>query len=127
MKQSKIERNISLYVAAWNVEDLDTIKLAITEFWTDESTYMDDKTPEIKGIDALANLIHKSYEKLPGRRFSQLTNPDIFNDTGRYTWMLHKKDETTHAGMDFFEFNSEGYITRIVGFLKPLTPYHPFY
>lgn len=106
MKQSKIERNISLYVAAWNVEDLDSIKFAITAFWTEESTYVDANTREIKGIDALADLIQKSHHALPGRRFSQLTNPDTFNDTGRYTWMLHNTDETTHAGRIFLNLTA---------------------
>jgi len=125
MEQSKIERNISLYVAAWNEEGLDNIKFALTPFWTDESTYTDDQTPTVTGIDAMANLMLKSYEMLPGRRFSQITHPDIHNNMGRYTWMLHRPDKTTSAGMDFFELNNNGYITRIVGFTKTLKPFYP--
>jgi len=125
MKQSKIERNISLYVAAWNEEGIDNIKFALTAFCTDETTYIDYQTPLTTGIDALADLILKSYEVLPGRRFSQLTHPDLHNNTGRYTWMVHLPDEKTSAGMDFFEFNSDGYITRIVGFTKTLKPFYP--
>ena len=120
MEQPGIERNITLYVAAWNEEGLNNIKFALTAFWTDETTYIDFQTPLTTGIDALARLIQQSHALLPGRRFSQLTRPDMHNYTDRYTWRLHRTDGTTADGMDFFEFNSTGFITRIVGFLKPL-------
>ena len=60
MEQSKIDDNITLYVAAWNAEGLDNIKVALTAFWTDETTYIDYKTPLVTGIDAMAELDRKS-------------------------------------------------------------------
>ena len=122
MERSKIEHNITLYVAAWNVEGLDNIKFALTAFWTEESTYIDYKTPLVTGIDALAELIQQSYSVVPGRTFSQLTRVDEHNNMGRYTWRIHLTDGTTADGMDYIEFNNDGFITRIVGFLKPLEP-----
>ena len=122
MEQSKIEHSINLYVAAWNVEGLDNIKFALTAFWTDETTYIDYKTPLTTGIDELADLIQQSHEMMPGRTFSTVTRVDAHNNTGRYIWRLHPVDAPTVDGMDFIEFNNDGFITRIVGFLKPLEP-----
>lgn len=123
MEQSKIERSITLYTAAWNLEGVDDIKFALNAFWTDDTTYMDAQTPLLTGIDAMAALIQQSYTVLPGRKFRQLTHPEVHNNTGRFGWLLVREDETTAEGMDFFEFNNDGYITRIIGFSASPQPF----
>jgi len=120
MEHSKIESSISQYVETWNLEDIEAIKKAIPAFWTPETTYEDVNTPKATGIDALAGLMMESYKILPGRKFRQLTIPNIVAQSGRYTWLLIRADGTTAEGMDFFEFDVNGLITRIVGFVVPL-------
>lgn len=76
---------------------------------------MDHLTPKLTGIDALIALIKTSNEKVPGRTFD-LLKLNTHNSTGLSLWRGNLPADSTIDGTDFIEFDSNNYITRIVGF-----------
>ena len=116
MNTLSLEESVKLYAQAWNEEGLENIKAALEKCWTAESTYIDPQNPLTKGADELAALIQTSEDKMPGRKFRQLSEPDFHNHSGRFKWLLTRKDGTTREGFDYFEYNDNHQITRIVGF-----------
>lgn len=113
----KIEKNIRLYVAGWNETTPEAIKAAFGECCIQEVTYTDKTTPQFTGLELLVGLVMESYTKVPGRTFSLLTEPECFEGKAYYTWGLHLPDKAPRPGHDFLEYNEDGLITRIVGFL----------
>jgi hypothetical protein len=111
-----IENAIYQYTNAWNQEDPITIKAALYRCWTEDSSYTDPQNPLITGRDALANLIYSSYEPMPGRTFRLLSQVDYHNGSGRFRWELIQPGQEVQEGMDYFEYNGQNQITRIVGF-----------
>lgn len=111
---ASVEEMIEKYVNAWNNHTLAEFKAAFAECWAADATYTDPNY-DIAGLDAIAGLAQISLEKIPGRTFSVLTQPEHHHNVGRYNWQVHLP-EGTKDGFDYFEFNSEFKITRIVSF-----------
>lgn len=121
MSKQTIEESIEQYVAAWNEKGTENIKAALEKCWTDDSTYADPNNAPTKGLDSLAMLIGRSHEQMPGRRFSPLSKPEFHHGSGCFKWRLTKKDGEARDGLDYFEYDSENRITRIVGFFEILS------
>lgn len=111
---ASVEEMIEKYVNAWNNHNLAEFKAAFAECWSPEATYTDPNY-DIAGLDAVAELAQISLDKIPGRTFSVLTQPEHHHNVGRYNWQVHLPEGTKH-GFDYFEFNSDFKITRIVSF-----------
>jgi hypothetical protein len=116
-----IEASIDQYTNAWNQTDPASIKAALHHCWTDRSSYIDPQSSLTIGPEALAELIYSSYEPMPGRSFRLLSQIDYHNGSGRFRWELSQPNHEVLEGMDFFEYNEENQVTRIVGFFGPLT------
>ena len=116
---SSVEEMIKQYVAAWNGKGLDEYKSAFAECWAPDATYTDPNFALVKGVDGIAELAQTSLEKSPVRKFHVLTKPDYHHNVGRYTWNVVLPKETKE-GFDYFEFNDENQITRLVSFFGPL-------
>jgi hypothetical protein len=116
---------ISRYVSAWNEETPEAVEAAFAEccvqgvIYTDKNarTYTEKQTPLIEGIDQLTALVMGSHTKVPGRTFSMLTAPQYFDGHCHYSWGLHIPGNNVKAGWDYIQYNEEGLITHIVGFL----------
>lgn len=116
-----IEKSIEQYTEAWNQKDPIAIKEALYHCWTEASSYIDPQNALITGPNALANLIYSSYEPMPGRTFRLLSKVDYHNGSGRFKWELIQSGQEVQEGMDYFEYNGEKQITRIVGFFGALS------
>ena len=116
---SSVEEMIKQYVAAWNEKGLPGFKAAFAECWAADATYTDPNFALIKGVDGIAELAQASLELVPVRTFQVLTLPDHHHNVGRYTWKVNLPQETKE-GFDYFEFNPENKITRLVSFFGPL-------
>jgi hypothetical protein len=112
-----IIETISKYVGAWDEKTPEAVKAAFQECCAAEITYTDKNTPPLHGIDALRDLVMSSHAKFPGRTFSVLTQPEYFDNQCYYSWGVTFPGKEEIAGRDFIEYNGEGLITRIVGFL----------
>ncbi|HEY0177176.1 MAG TPA: nuclear transport factor 2 family protein [Pedobacter sp.] len=114
-----VEEMIEKYVAAWNLKGLEEFKAAFAQCWADNATYTDPNFALVRGVNGIAELARASLEKVPVRTFHVLTRPDYHHNVGRYTWKVDLPGET-REGFDYFEFNEENKITRLVSFFAPL-------
>ncbi|SDF20304.1 SnoaL-like domain-containing protein [Mucilaginibacter pineti] len=114
-----VEEMIEKYVAAWNGKSLAEFKTAFAECWAADATYTDPNYENITGVDGIAELANGSLEKIPVRTFNVLKSPDYHHNVGRYTWNVVLPEETKE-GFDYFEFNEQNQITRLVSFFGPL-------
>jgi hypothetical protein len=112
-----VEKMIEAYVGAWNNKGLDEFKAAFAKCWAADATYTDPNLALVKGVDGIAGLAQSSLEKIPSKIFHVLTQPEYHHNVGRYTWSVDLPEET-REGFDYFEFNEQYQITRIVSFFK---------
>jgi hypothetical protein len=111
-----IEETILTYTSAWNETEREAIMEKISQCWAPEGTYSDRLTDTITGPKAITDLIISSYGQMGPRTFQVLSEPQVHHQSGRFRWLAIKPEEYPVEGMDYFEFNSENRITRIVGF-----------
>jgi hypothetical protein len=112
---TSVEEMIEQYVSSWNEGNLDDFKAAFARCWAADATYTDPNFELVKGVDGIADLAQFSLEKLPIRKFAVLTQPEYHHNVGRYNWKVDFPGETKE-GFDYFEFNGENKLTRIVSF-----------
>jgi hypothetical protein len=110
-----VEEMITKYVAAWNNNTPEEFKVAFAECWAADGTYTDPEFELIQGVDGIAALAVESLKRVPSRKFSVYTQPEHHHNSGRYNWQVHLP-EGDKVGFDYFEFNNEFKITRIVSF-----------
>jgi hypothetical protein len=111
-----IEDTILTYTSAWNETEREAILGRIKECWAPEGTYTDKLTDTITGQDAITDLILSSHVQMGPRKFKVLGQPDTHHSNGRFNWLAIRPEGYPIAGMDYFEFNEENRITKIVGF-----------
>jgi hypothetical protein len=115
-KVKNIEEAILTYTSAWNETEREAIIEKISRCWAPDGTYTDKLTDTITGQEAITNLIISSYEQMGPRTFQVLAEPQIHHQSGRFRWLAIRPSGYPAEGMDYFEFDSENRITRIVGF-----------
>jgi hypothetical protein len=111
-----IEETILTYTSAWNEIAREAILEKISKCWAPCGTYTDRITDTITGQDAIADLIISSYGQIGPRTFQVLAEPQVHHQSGRFRWLAIRPEGYPIEGMDYFEFDSENRITRIVGF-----------
>jgi hypothetical protein len=116
VKTQTVEETITQYIQAWNEKGVEKIKAALGKCWVDDGTYTDPNNPPTKGFNGLAAVIQSSWDKMPERKFSQISKADFHHNSGRFKWLVTRKDGSKTEGLDYFEYDSENRITRIVGF-----------
>jgi hypothetical protein len=116
---ASVEEMIDLYVQAWNGKSLAEFKAGFAVCWAEDSTYTDPNFALISGVDGIAGLAQSSLDLYPIRTFSVLTAPDYHHNVGLYSWTVDLP-EHTRDGYDYFEFNEQNQITRLVSFFEPL-------
>ena len=120
MNAQTIEESIAQYFVAWNEKGVKNIKAALEKCCTADGTYTDPSNPPMKGLDALSAVIQGSQDKMPERKISLTSKVDFHDNSGRYKWLLTKKNGDKSEGLDYFEYDSENRITRIVSFFGVL-------
>jgi len=120
-----IKEILDYYLSAWNAETPDAVKAHFLKCCTPEitytdrnaSTYTDDPEHLVRGIDQFTDLVMGSHAKIPGRTFSILSLPQYFEGHCHYSWGLHIPGQEVLVGWDYFQYNDENQITKIIGFL----------
>lgn len=120
MNAQTVEESIAQYIVAWNEKGVKNIKAALEKCWTADGTYTDSNNPPMKGLDKLAAVIQGSQDKMPERKISVTSKVDFHDNSGRYKWLLVKKNGDKSEGLDYFEYDSENRIVRIVSFFGVL-------
>jgi len=116
-----IEASIAQYNEAWSVKETEAIKATLKDCWTAESTYTDPQTDLLKGFEGLAAHINGFHKHFIGGKIQQASKADCHHHSGRFKWILTQADGVKIEGMDYFEFNDQNQIIRIVGFFGPFT------
>lgn len=111
-----IKETILTYTSAWNETEREAILEKIRKCWVPGGTYTDPLTDTITGPDAVTDLIIGSYKQMGPRTFQVLAEPQVHHQSGRFRWLAIRPEGYPVEGMDYFEFDSENRITRIVGF-----------
>jgi hypothetical protein len=111
-----IEETILTYTSAWNETEREAVLEKISTCWAPGGSYTDRLTDTITGQDAIADLIISSYGQMGPRKFQVLAEPQVHHQSGRFRWLAIKPEGYPVEGMDYFEFDNENRITRIVGF-----------
>ena len=111
-----IEETILTYTSAWNETEPEKIKALISRCLAVDGTYTDRLTDTITGQQGITDLIIRSYEQMGPRTFQVLSAPETHHNAGRFRWLAILPEGYPVEGMDYFEFNSDNRITRIVGF-----------
>jgi len=108
------------YTSAWNEKTAAEVKVAFADSVADEITYQDKNTPLVTGIDAFVDLVMSSHEKMPGRSFALLTEPEYFDGHCYYAWSINIPGHGEFEGRDYVEYNAENKMTKIIGFVPNL-------
>lgn len=125
MKTQTVEESIAQYFRAWNEKGVKNIQATLEKCWTaDVGTYTDPNNPPIKGLEGLAMVIQGSQDKMPERKIELISKVDCHDNSGRYEWRLTKQNGEKSEGLDYFEYDSENQITRIVSFFGALALKH---
>ena len=111
-----IEEIILIYTSAWNETEREAIREKIDKCWSAEGTFTDKVTNTITGRAAITELIISSYDQMGPRTFKVLAEPVTHHRSGRFRWLVIRPEGYPAEGMDYFEFDEQNCITRIVGF-----------
>jgi hypothetical protein len=114
--KTSVEKMIEQYVSAWNENSLELYQREFAKCWAKDAVYIDPYS-EVNGLDALADFAYKSLGIMPTRKFSILEKPEFHNTFGKYVWKV-EIGEQTNTGLDYFEFNDNFEITRLISFFK---------
>ena len=121
MDTPTIEDTVERYMQIWNLKGLPNIKAALAKWCAKEVSHSDPNRPAKTGMDNLAAVIQNSQEKFAGRELTLVSKVDYHFGSGRYNWRLTQKDGQKFDGTDYFEYDSENLITRIVTFAGVLS------
>ncbi len=111
-----VEEAVECYMQTWNVKGLQNIRTALAKCCAKEISHSDPNRPPKTGLEWLASVIQSSQEKFAGREIALISKVDYHFSSGRYNWRLTQKDGQRFEGTDYFEYDSENRITRIVTF-----------
>jgi hypothetical protein len=106
---------IKLYENVWAESDSALRLQQIKIFWLDESTY-NDGAASVKGPVELNNMIQNFRRTLPKSILK--SNPVLsFNQNHTWSWTIINKEKNFYLdGRDYVEINTDGKITKLVGF-----------
>lgn len=114
---TSVEKMIEQYLIAWNETTLQGYQTEFAKCWSADAVYTDPYTENITGVDGIVDFAHKSLAIIPTRKFEILDAPEYHHGYGKYVWKVILPDGY-NIGYDFFEYNEDFKITRIVSFFK---------
>lgn len=121
MNTQTVEESIAQYIRAWDEKDPKKIEAALRKCWAADGTYTDPRSAPMKWTNGLVAVIEKSQKEMSDRKITQTSKLDVHHNSGRYEWDLVKKTGEKSEGLDYFEFDSDNRITRIVSFFGVLS------
>jgi len=118
-------RVLSAYVSAWAQDSEADIRRALSDCWTDGSTYTSPITDVVQGVDGLTQLILDLPVMFPDAALGATGRPDVHHGTACLPWRLRSTSRIRTLGrdfglaldgVDFVEFDDAGRIRRITAF-----------
>lgn len=103
---------------AWNEKEQPKIRDHLEAALTPDVHFV-DPTIDIKGIDAFEKMVRDVQTRLPGARYSRISEVDSHHNLFRYHWAIYVGDSLTVQGFDVVE-SSNNKVARVLGFFNDL-------
>lgn len=109
---------VERYIEIWNESDPDARRTSIAGFWAEDGAYT-DPLADVRGHEAISELVGAVQAQMPGMRFRALGDPDGHHDVVRFRWELVAPNggEAVAIGADVALTDADGRVSRVVGFL----------
>jgi len=120
MKTNDLETTVNFYFDAWNSNGIENITALLAQCITPDFEYV-TSSGIFNGIDEMAAIIEKNNHEVPGRSFRLCSNIDGYKNTGRWEWEMIIPNDNNIIGLDIFEINNDGILTKVTGFFPELT------
>jgi hypothetical protein len=106
------------YIAIWNDQDPAGRRARIEALFTEDATFV-DPLADIRGWDAIDQLVGGAQAQFAGLTFAVAGNADGHHDIARFTWHLNAPgtEEPVVVGFDVITLDATNRITQIHGFL----------
>jgi hypothetical protein len=114
---TSVEEMIAQYVSAWNETTLEGYQREFAKCYAADAVYTDPYSEHITGVDGIVDFAYKSLAIVPERIFTVAEQPAYHHHVGKYIWKV-EAPAVTNTGYDYFEFNDQFQITRLVSFFK---------
>jgi hypothetical protein len=108
---------IERYIAAWNETDAAKRRELVGALWAADGSYT-DPLADVRGPDAIAELIGAAQQQFPGFGFTLGGPVDVNHHQARFTWHLGPAGaEPVVIGFDVVVLDGDGRIASVHGFL----------
>ena len=106
-------------LAAWNERDPSKVRGHLERGLSPGVEFIDPSV-ETHGIDEFEANVHKVQAGIPGAVYSRTSGVDSHHCLHRYSWEISQDGEVVLPGFDVAELDSDGKVTRVLGFFGPL-------
>jgi hypothetical protein len=111
------ENLVGRYLAAWNEDDDEARRKAVSELWADDGAYT-DPLAQVAGHEAIAAVIAGARQMFPGFVFTPAGPVEGHHDIARFAWNLGPAGaEPVVVGFDVVQVAADGRLRRVHGFL----------
>ena len=105
------------YIAVWNETDPTRRRKAVDALWSVDGRYVDPMAAA-NGTDGIDATIGEVQEQFAGWTFRLVGTVDAHHDQARFRWELGPDgDEAPIVGFDVMEWDADGRLTQVLGFL----------
>jgi hypothetical protein len=108
-----VQETVDTYIDAWNEEDESKRAELIAKCWSESGTYTDPMA-DVRGRDALSELIAGFHKQMPGASIDVTTGIDQHHNQIRFGWAL--KGGSAIEGIDVGSLDGDDKLLSIVGF-----------
>ena len=107
---------LNAYMAAWNEPDAGKRMALLERAWAEGGIYIDPLS-DVKGRDALSDVIAGLHAQQPGASLVLASGIDQHHNQVRFRWDFIGADgKTAIQGIDVGEIANDGRLARIIGF-----------
>lgn len=119
---NNVEKMIQQYLHAWNQNTAEAYGEEFAKVWHKDGIYIDPYF-HLNSLDELLKFAIDTLPMAPSRRFDLIGKFDFHHNYVRYQWQS-TVDGKTNVDDDYFEFNEDFKITKLISFYK-LPADHP--
>ena len=106
-------------LAMWNERDVEKVRGYIDQIFAEDVCFIDPGN-SIVGHDAFETMVRAFRARFPDADLSHSSGLDEHHGLVRYHWEIHQNGELLMPGFDVAEIDSEGRVSRVLGFFGPI-------
>ena len=116
---AEVPKVLERMLTMWNERDLDKVRGYIDEIFSDDVIFIDPAN-SIVGHDAFEKMVREFRARWPDADLSHSSAFDEHHGLYRYHWEIGQGGERLMEGFDVTEVDSDGKVSRILGFFGPI-------